>query len=549
MTAERRTVRFPNIPSWEKLLERLSVLPETEIDHKTLRLELISLIANNSLSSDQTLLKICAYLPKITKCEGIIILQNVDTSAPQEGIVTTNISGKKAKQFLSHKGISKNIFQSTTVLNRKVSGEYSISKKSITYFHLIELSKVVNGSTVMLLLSHRQISSETIKTIEVIADVFRNKSENEQLKLEVKKQIHKFTNLTQQLGEGMAVLDKDLTITLWNRSIQKLTGYKSDEVIGKDIESVISRPGQKNWLRSTLNAKDHPLTHHFNFDFELNTKSNEKKWVSCLTNIYYNKSGQIEQVVLVTRDISHSKSLEHKKNEFISIATHELRTPLTAIKGYISLLERRDDNLTSKQCEYLSQAKKATDRLVLLAEDLLRVIQVEQDRILFKPEPINMAVLMKKIIRDFKPKATSKSLTLSLSQGEGLRPIMLDPERTEQIFANLIDNAIKYSNKGTIRISLETKMRGERATDLVVTLKDTGIGINSKKIDEIFEKFHRAHRPEQAREHGAGLGLFIVKSFVEKQKGSINVRSREGKGTSFEVSFPYIINQPNKGGK
>ena len=273
-------------------------------------------------------------------------------------------------------------------------------------------------------------------------------------------------------------------------------------------------------------------------EYGILSQDGDRRWVSSLVTIYKNRSGSFEQAVLVTRDISHKKSLEQKKNEFISIATHELRTPLTAIKGYLSLLERKSDNLTEKQKSYLSQATKASNRLGGLAEDLLRVTQIDQDRIQFKPQNIHLFSLLKKVVRDFKPKAITKGLTLSLT-GSNLRDkVRLDQVRTEQIFANLIDNAIKYSNQGTIKVWLEINEDNQGLNpQLIVNIRDTGIGIDSRNIEEIFEKFHRSHRPEQSREQGAGLGLYIAKSFVEKQNGTITVKSRAGKGTHFTVTF------------
>lgn len=542
MTNDQKIARFPNLPSWEKLLAKLSVLPESENDRKTLRLELIGLLASRNLDSNQALFKVCTFLPKITSCEGIVILR-LKSKPLEASIISTNLSDKKANQYLTHRGIIRNFQSSSNIFNRKLSGEYKINKKQMRNYHLLEIFREEIYSIVLMLVSSNPLTSEATKTLEVVQDVFRNKAENEKLKIDLQFQTEKFANITQQLGEGMVMLDQNLKIVLWNKSIQRLTGYKTEEAIGRKIEATLVRSGNKEWFNNVLTDQNASPDRHLNTDFELITKSGEKKWVSCLTNIYRDRSGNLEQVVIIIRDISHSKTLEQNKNEFISIATHELRTPLTAIKGYLSLLERRSENFTPKQLDYLNQTNKATGRLVLLAEDLLHVVQIEQNRILFQAESVQLSSMMKKIVRDFKPKAVSKGLTLSLSYPKELKPIKLDPERTEQIFSNLIDNAIKYTPKGSVKISIDSETKNDRQTSLSVTVKDTGIGINSKKIDEVFEKFHRAHRPEQAKEHGAGLGLYIVKSFVEKQKGSISVRSREGKGTMFIVTFPIANNK------
>ncbi len=535
MTEDRRFVRLPTLPSWEKLLSRLYILPEAAFDQKALRLELLGLISNESVSLSQLYARLCVFLPKITGCEGIIIW-GVSSLGAQ--ITATNLSPKKALRCVETRAIQKITKPDCYYFNKGTPISLQINQKPIANSHVMSLGEFDGQQNYLLSVSSRLISNETSRVFEVVRQVLGLRLKISQLDQNYQQQGTTIANLTSQLGEGMVMTDGALRVTMWNRSMQRLTGFRTSEAINRPFEQVFCRFGQPDWLTALAKATKSSEPKHNLADFEILTNNGDRRWVSCLVTIYKNRSGIFERAVLVARDISHKKSLEQKKNEFISIATHELRTPLTAIKGYLNLLERKSGNLTEKQISYLSQATKASDRLGSLAEDLLRVTQIDQDRIQFKPQSIHLFPLLKKVVRDFKPKAAAKGVILSLTNSQLRDKVWLDQERTEQIFANIIDNATKYTERGAIKIWLEnTADRQGLNQQLVVNIRDTGIGIGSKNVEEIFDKFHRAHRPEQSREQGAGLGLYIVKSFIEKQNGTIAVKSRAGKGTHFVVAF------------
>ncbi|KKU44029.1 MAG: PAS/PAC sensor hybrid histidine kinase [Berkelbacteria bacterium GW2011_GWA2_46_7] len=535
MTEDRRLVRLPNLPSWEKLLSRLYILPEEAVDQKALRLELLGLASNESVSLSQLYGRLCVFLPKITGCEGVIIW---GVGALGNQIIATNLSPKKALRCVEARAIGKIAKPDHYYFNKSAPIPLQINQHLMTNCHMMSLGEFDGQYYYLLATSSRAISNVTSRTFEVIRQVLGLRLKISQFEQNYRQQGTTIANLTSQLGEGMAMTDSALRITLWNRSMQRLAGFRSSEAINRPFEQIFRRIGQPDWLTVLIGESKSPEPSHTSADFEILTKDGQRRWVSCLVTIYKNRSGVFEQAVLVGRDISHKKSLEQKKNEFISIATHELRTPLTAIKGYLNLLERKSSNLNEKQFSYLSQATKATNRLVRLAEDLLRVTQIDQDRIQFKMRCIHLFPILKKVVRDFKPKSAAKGVTLSLTNSHLRDNVYLDQERTEQIFANLIDNATKYTQQGAIKVWLENvEDRRGLNPQIVVNIRDTGIGINAKNIAEIFDKFHRAHRPEQSREQGAGLGLYIVRSFVEKQNGTITVKSRVGKGTHFAVAF------------
>lgn len=537
MGNQSRYVRLPVLPSWEKLLSRLYVLPDTHADRKSVRLELLGILSNSNVTVRQLLSRLCVVLPKIGDCDAVIIVTKSAQGITEQA---STMSRRKTDEILSIRALKRHLEPRSTAFNRRLGTHVQLGgSKKLDHYHFMFLGEW-SGQELYLIASTTQgISGETARALEVIGQVVGLRLESVRLAAELASQRTKLSNLTQQLGEGMMVLDNNLNITLWNRSLQKLTGYKPNEVVGRNYQEAFRRLDKPDWLKEALEEKSGEKgPKHLTLDFEIATNQGSR-WVSVVVSAFSNDESVLDQIVLIARDISHSKHLEQKKNEFISIATHELRTPLTAIKGYLSLLERDKEALSEKQINYIDQATKATHRLVRLAEDLLKVVQIEQGRLQVHPTAFQLFPLLKKIVRDFKPRAASKGLTLSLNKPSFSTPVLLDPERTEQIFANLIDNALKYTHQGSVKISMEIIDKGlQNRSSLATHIRDTGIGIGSKNIEEIFEKFHRVHRLEQSREQGAGLGLYIVRSFIEKQGGMISVKSREGKGTVFTVTVP-----------
>ncbi|MEX0594604.1 MAG: PAS domain-containing sensor histidine kinase, partial [Patescibacteria group bacterium] len=337
--------------------------------------------------------------------------------------------------------------------------------------------------------------------------------------------------------EGLVLFSKDLAVKIWNRPLQRITGYSPKEAIGKNYQEIIRVLDKSDWLSNITSSYKDSDQSGFIFDGKILTKAKQTKWISVSGSLLRDGSGEIEQAIALVRDISKEKALEQRKNEFISIATHELRTPITAIKGYLSLLQSHAEQLSDKQKMYLNNAYSATERLVGLAEDLLQVIRLDEDRMKFNLQVVQLTKIVEKVSIDFSEKARRKGLEFQLTLPPFDTTIVADPIRLEQVFANLIDNAIKYTTKGSISIAFEHFSEKVTKEDKVtVVIKDTGIGIDSKDLDGVFEKFNRSDRAANMREPGAGLGLYIVKSFIEKQQGKIALKSRPRKGSTFAVT-------------
>ncbi|HOL21608.1 MAG TPA: ATP-binding protein [bacterium] len=241
-----------------------------------------------------------------------------------------------------------------------------------------------------------------------------------------------------------------------------------------------------------------------------------------------------ERIFVFFKDISDKKEIERIKKELISNMSHELKTPLTAIRGYIETLY---DEVPSTLKSHLDIVKKHTERLTSIVNDLLTLSELEETKIYF--QDIDIEGIIKKVVDTFDRKIKDKKLNLTLEIDKTNKYLKGDPYKIEEMLINLIDNAVRYTDKGEIRIKTERK-----DGNLITTIKDTGIGIPEKDLPRIFERFYVVDKTRSKETGGTGLGLAIVKHIVLLHGGNIEVKSSLGYGTEVIVSLPIVQKNP-----
>ena len=240
-------------------------------------------------------------------------------------------------------------------------------------------------------------------------------------------------------------------------------------------------------------------------------------------------SGEGDGVVWTLRDISERARLDRMKSDFVATASHELRSPLTSIKGFVELLGR-SDALGDREREFVGVILQSTDRLVDLVNDLLDVARLEAGRMEVHPRLFDMAELVREVVGLMGPRISEKEQRLDLDLPPALPSALADPVRVRQILTNLISNAHQYTGEGG-RITVTADQAGDQ---IEVTVADNGRGMTMEDLDRVFDRFVR--RDEGGA--GTGLGLSIVRSLVDLQGGSIEVKSAVGEGTTFSVFLP-----------
>ncbi len=228
--------------------------------------------------------------------------------------------------------------------------------------------------------------------------------------------------------------------------------------------------------------------------------------------------------------------LDTAKSEFISIASHQLRTPLTAIKGFVSLLlEGAYGKLEPPVADTLNKVYLANARLMNLVENLLNISRIEAGRIQYQFVPTRVEELLEELRDIFQLAAHEKGITLQIAVPEKPLPILsLDSAKIREVISNVIDNAIKYTETGSVTVVSE--LVGEK---VIITVADTGVGIDPDDLPHLFQKFERGKNAAQINVSSTGLGLYVGKNFIEAHGGTIRAESAgKGKGSRFILEFP-----------
>ncbi|MBI5465735.1 MAG: sensor histidine kinase [Candidatus Kerfeldbacteria bacterium] len=234
------------------------------------------------------------------------------------------------------------------------------------------------------------------------------------------------------------------------------------------------------------------------------------------------------------------KELERLKDEFVFIAAHELRTPVTAIRGYAEMLGDVSKDLPQSGKEFVTRLQQAGSRLATLVNDLLEVARSQAGRLKFATSPQNLVALVQTTLNELLPLAQEKKHTLVYTPPASLPPVMADKDKLQEVLVNLIGNAIKYTpTGGRVEVTLTPQDK-----EMVIGIKDNGLGISKEDQSKLFQRFFRVESEETKDIQGTGLGLFIVRQLVEKMDGRIWVASEKGKGSTF--FFSLLLAQPNK---
>ena len=252
-----------------------------------------------------------------------------------------------------------------------------------------------------------------------------------------------------------------------------------------------------------------------------------------------NRREEMEIMVIKLEDANERlKKIDQEKSDFVSIASHQLRTPLTAIKGYSSmLLEGSYGRISAKSKIAIDKIFQSSQRLVYIVNDMLDVSRIEKGKLKYNFEDVNIVNLVKDVHEELKVNAKSKNLEFTVDvDGKDDIVVSIDPEKFRQAIVNLVDNAIKYTNSGFVNIFIEKDDEGGK---MMLSIKDSGIGMDKTSIKVVFEKFERAENAKKSHTEGSGLGLYVAKEIIKANNGIIWVTS-DGidKGSQFYVELP-----------
>lgn len=320
------------------------------------------------------------------------------------------------------------------------------------------------------------------------------------------------------MEEGLVVLDSNGKIVIANEGFKRYAQSTSPE--GRFYWEVIRSSEFDEMVKNIIANKAKESR-----EITINDK------ILHCNGIYLKSKNEI---LLTFSNITEIRNIEKMKRDFVTSLSHELRTPLTSIKGYAETLE---DLVDDEGKRYLEVIIRNTERLNNVVKDLLILSELEELREL-DIEQVDLRSLIEDVIKVFDQKIRDKGLELKFIADENLPVIEADIFKLEQVLINIIDNAIKYTEKGEINISVKKKPDSDK---VIIEIQDTGIGIPQKDLPRIFERFYVVDKSRSRKMGGTGLGLSIVKHIVLLHSGEVNVESNYGFGTKFTVILP--INQ------
>ena len=244
---------------------------------------------------------------------------------------------------------------------------------------------------------------------------------------------------------------------------------------------------------------------------------------------------EIEQRKILEDLTERLKQLDAQKDEFISMAAHELRAPMTAIKGYVSMvLEGDTGDIPEKARGFLADANNINDRLIRLVNNMLNVSRIEEGRMVYQEEVESLSRVLRSVFNQFIPEAQRKNLEYTLEIPPQVKDsVKVDPDRVQEIIGNLVSNAIKYTDTGSVKVKLSQSEPNTVRCEVI----DTGPGISDEEQKQLFQKFRRAES-SVGKTTGTGLGLYISRLLVEKFGGKIGLTSKPGSGSNFWFELP-----------
>lgn len=439
--------------------------------------------------------------------------------------------------------------------NKKLSSNYTVNKRQ---------------KSDLLVADQALINEQQEKGVVVLAKIELEKySDNLKIASEYTR------SLIEAIRDPLFTLSPNGIITDTNEASVQATGVLKENLIGSEFSQYFTEPklAKKNYLE--VFEKGYVV------DFPLTIQDGELMDVLFNGSVYKNEKGQVIGAVVIARDITESNKVAKElgiskefvelalekaemsqieaenntkiareavkaKQQFLSNMSHEIRTPMNAIIGFTKVILKTE--LNEKQREFLNAIKTSGDALIVLINDILDLSKVDAGKMSFEKIPFRLSSSISSMLHLFEPKIFEKNLKLEIDYDERIPDVLMgDSVRLHQIILNLVSNAVKFTQQGSISVSVKLLSEIEQFITVQFMVKDTGIGIASSKRETIFDDFEQASTGTSRVYGGTGLGLAIVKKLVEAQDGTILLESEIGKGSAFifTLTFEKTINEPH----
>ncbi|MCP4356922.1 MAG: GAF domain-containing protein [Chloroflexi bacterium] len=370
-----------------------------------------------------------------------------------------------------------------------------------------------------------------LRLLQAIGSPLAAALENANLHSEVLAEKQRIETIFANMSEGMLTINAEGFISHANEALLTF--------LLQDLDTLIGQPAAKIIRFSSGNL----------IDFMQRVQDSDDEYPQLATNLYqngnktipilvsgapiYNRDGNIKEMIFVFSDLRQIREVERMRDDFFHGIIHELRTPLATILMYARLLREGKAQQKEKADRFLGVIERESDRLQKLVRQMLELAKMETGEFQRNAEPIRLNPIFEDMLPPLADRASEKGLTFRQKVQSDLPPVLGGQETFYLIFKNLIDNAIKFTMSGTVRVDVWNENHS-----ILVKIKDNGIGIPEEAMPNLFGRFFRAQTAVERGIAGTGLGLYMVKEAVENYNGDISVNSVEGKGTSITVRLP-----------
>src|SRR3989344_5657667 len=399
-----------------------------------------------------------------------------------------------------------------------------------------EESKIVGLFHIADINENQTYDKERVKSINDVVNIAA--ANIERIHALVSSEKSKISDLVQSMSNGVLMFDRNKSVIVVNPMMKNvlelddgnLTLTRFAEIFQKASEETDEETERINVVDAVEMTLVSGRTIH------IDKLAFKNKFFEMFITPVRDYERKISGGAIILHDITHMTEIDRMKTEFLSVAAHQLRTPLGSMRWNMEMLLTGDaGEIPQPIKEIIQQVYDSNQRMITLVNDLLNVSRIDQGRVKDEPELTDLVEIVKAAIVEMEPMAKKKSVGIELNIGsDGLPKIMIDPKRFREAIQNLISNAVKYNQPdGKVIVSVDKQDEYMR-----IKVADTGMGIPKNNQGRLFSKFLRAENAVKSETEGSGLGLFVVKSYVEGWGGKVDFESEEGKGTVFTITLP-----------
>ncbi|MGD9236731.1 MAG: ATP-binding protein [Desulfobacterales bacterium] len=401
------------------------------------------------------------------------------------------------------------------VVSRRISKPIEQMKKSAGQF--------ANGD-----LSHRLTPPQT-EEMGSLADAMNQMAAQLNERIEtISTQRNQLETVLTSMLEGVIAIDTEERIVSINQAAAQLFENEPHNCRGKSIQEIIRSPALQQFIRQALSSKNPS-------EKDITVFQNEERVIGVKGSPLLGANQHQIGTLVVFHDVTRLRRLENMRRDFVANVSHEIKTPLTAIKGFVETLQQGNVEEIHERERFLGIIQKHVDRLDAIIEDLLALSRIEQEngKKEIKFESVKIGDVFQAAIQLCRPKADEKNIRIDLDFDDETTAV-LDPTLIEQAVVNLLDNAVKFSDPGSM-IHIKSYRQDDQ---LVIRVQDHGIGIAQKHLPRLFERFYRIDKARSRDMGGTGLGLAIVKHIAQAHGGHVAVESKLGEGSRFSIHLP-----------